>query len=415
MSAHAPVHEHEPAHGSAPAPARVPTPPLGPRANPYLDIESYDAQGDLMALNMGPQHPSTHGVLRLKLWLDGEVVVKAVPYLGYLHRGVEKLLEKLTYVQSTPIVDKNDYVAAMCNELALVMAFEKLEGCEVPRRARWLRTICAEMQRVASHLLWLGTFALDMGGALGGGTSVFMYCMRERERILDLFEELSGARFHYHMMQVGGVRHDAPAGWDKRLLEVAHEVEARIPEYERLLSDNPIFTARTRGVGRIDAVLAQELGLSGPNLRASGVDFDLRRDQPYAAYDEIQVQVAQEYDGDVYSRFLVRVAEMRESLRIATTMIQGLPEGPIMGRKPIETVSAVKPPAGEAYVAIDTPRGELGTWVVSDGTPKPYRCKIRPPSYHALSALPYLLPGTTIPDVVVILGSLDPIMGEADR
>ncbi|MBK7644906.1 MAG: NADH-quinone oxidoreductase subunit D [Planctomycetes bacterium] len=368
-----------------------------------------------MVLNMGPQHPSTHGVLRLKLWLDGEVVIKAVPYLGYLHRGVEKLLEKLSYVQSTPIVDKNDYVASMTNELALVMAFEKLEGCEVPRRARYLRTICAEMQRVASHLLWLGTFALDMGGALGGGTTAFMYCLRERERILDLFEELTGARFHYHMMQIGGVRHDLPVGWDVHMKQVAADIRARIPEYESMLSANPIFRSRTKGIGRIDARLAMELGLSGPNLRACGVDFDLRRSQPYAAYDEIEVHSALAYEGDVYARYQVRVAEMYESLRIATALVDGVPAGPIMGRKPIETVNAVKPPAGEAYVAIDSPRGELGCWVVSDGSPRPYRCKLRPPSYHALAALPYLLPGTTIPDVVVILGSLDPIMGEADR
>lgn len=385
------------------------------RANPHLDIESYEADADLMVLNMGPQHPSTHGVLRLKLYLDGEVVVKAVPYLGYLHRGVEKLLEKLTYVQSTPIVDKNDYVAAMTNELALNMAFEKLEGCEVPRRARYLRSICAELQRVASHLLWLATFALDMGGALGGGTSAFMYCFREREMILDIFEQLTGSRFHYNFHQVGGVRHDVPVGWDAAVKALAAHIETRIPEYEAMLTENPIFRARTIGVGRIDGALAQELGLSGPNLRASGVDFDLRKLRRYAAYDEIEVQSITAQSGDVFARYQVRVAEMRESLRLATTLLDGLPSGPIMGRKPIETVNAVKPPVGEAYSAIESPRGELGTFVVSDGTPKPYRCKIRPPSYHALSALPYLLPGTTISDVVVILGSLDPIMGEADR
>lgn len=385
------------------------------RANPHLDIESYEPDADLMVLNMGPQHPSTHGVLRLKLYLDGEVVVKAVPYLGYLHRGVEKLLEKLTYVQSTPIVDKNDYVSAMTNELALVMAFEELEGCEVPRRARYLRTICAEWQRVASHLLWLATFALDMGGALGGGTSVFMYCFRERERILDLFEQLTGARFHYNFHQVGGVRHDAPPGWDAAAKALAADVRARIDEYEALLTENPIFKARTAGVGRIEAALAAELGLSGPILRACGVDFDLRKLRRYAAYDEIEVRTALASEGDAHARYRVRIEEMRESLRVATTLLDGLPSGPIMGRKPIETVNAVKPPVGEAYVAIESPRGELGTFVVSDGTPKPYRAKIRPPSYHALSALPYLLPGTTISDVVVILGSLDPIMGEADR
>jgi NADH-quinone oxidoreductase subunit D len=392
-------------------------PPLAPapRANPHLDLSTYEPEADLMVLNMGPQHPSTHGVLRLKLYLDGEVVVKAVPYLGYLHRGVEKLLEKLTYVQSTPIVDKNDYVSAMTNELALNMAFEALEGCEVPRRARYLRSICAEMQRVASHLLWLGTFSLDMGGALGGGTSVFMYTFRERELILDLFEQLTGSRFHYNFHQVGGVRHDPPPGWDKELRRVVDVIAPRLDEYERMLTENPIFVQRTRGVGRIDALLAQELGLSGPNLRGCGVPFDLRRARPYAAYDEIEVRPATAEGGDCYARYLVRVAEMRESLRLATTLLEGLPAGPIMGRKPIETPNAVKPPSGEAYVGIETPRGELGTYVVSDGSPKPYRAKIRPPSYHALSALPYLLPGTTIPDVVVILGSLDPILGEADR
>jgi NADH-quinone oxidoreductase subunit D len=385
------------------------------RKNPYLDIETYEPDADLMVLNMGPQHPSTHGVFRIKLYLDGEVVVKAVPYLGYLHRGVEKLLEKLTYVMSTPIVDKNDYVSAMTNELALCMGFEKLEGTEVPRRARYLRSICAELQRVASHLLWLGTFALDMGGALGGGTSVFMYCFREREMILDVFETLTGARFHYNFHQVGGVRHDPPPGWDKAVKEVAAKIAARIPEYERMLAENAIFRVRTRNVGKIDPLLAQELGLSGPNLRACGIDWDLRKVQPYAAYDEIEVRTSIAREGDAYARFQVRLAEMKESLRIATELVSGLPEGPIMGRKPIETPNAVKPPAGEAYAAIESPRGELGTYVVSDGGPKPYRCKIRPPSYHALSALPWLLPGTTIPDVVVILGSLDPIMGEADR
>ncbi len=385
------------------------------RANPHLDIETYEPEADLMVLNMGPQHPSTHGVLRLKLYLDGEVVVKAVPYLGYLHRGVEKLLEKLTYVMSTPIVDKNDYVSAMSNELALNMAFEALEGCEVPRRALYLRSICAELQRVASHLLWLATFALDMGGALGGGTSVFMYCFRERELILDVFEELTGSRFHYNYHQVGGVRHDAPAGWDRSVRRVVARIAERIDEYEGMLTHNPIFLQRTRGIGRIDAALAMELGLSGPILRACGIDWDLRRARPYAAYGEVDVRTVTAAEGDVYARYLVRVGEMRESLRLVLTLLDGLPEGAIMGRKPIETPNAVRPPAGEAYVAIESPRGELGTFVVSDGSPKPYRAKIRPPSYHALSALPYVLPGTTIPDVVVILGSLDPIMGEADR
>jgi NADH-quinone oxidoreductase subunit D len=386
-----------------------------PRVNPHLRVEEYDPAGELMVLNMGPQHPATHGVFRIKLFLDGEVVVKAEPHVGYLHRGVEKLMESLSYVQSTPVVDKNDYVSPMINELALNMAFEKLGQVEVPRRARYLRTICAELQRVASHLLWLGTFTLDLGGALSGGGSIFMYTFREREMLLDLFEELTGGRFHYNYHQVGGVRHDVPAGWDQRVRQVASHVLSRIPEYERMLDDNDIFKVRTVDVGRLDPTLAQELGIGGPNLRGSGICHDLRVDAPYAAYNEIKVETFRWYTCDVYARYKVRMAEMRESLRLATTLLEGLPEGPIHGLKFIRNPQAFKPPAGEVYVAVEGPRGELGTWVVSDGTQKPYRLKIRPPSFHALSAIPYLLPGVTIPDVIAILGSLDPIMGECDR
>jgi NADH-quinone oxidoreductase subunit D len=389
--------------------------PWGPRVDPHFDVADYDPEGDLMVLNFGPQHPSTHGVLRIKLWLDGEKVVKAVPYLGYLHRGVEKLCEKLAYVQIPPIVDKHDYVSAMTNELAICMAFEKLEGTEVPRRARYLRTIVAEFQRVASHLLWLGTFCNDIGGALGGGGSIFMYTFRERELILDLFEDLTGQRLHYNYHQVGGVRHDLPAGWAAKARAAAKEILERLPEHHRMVADNPVFRARTVGVGRLDPRLAMELGIGGPLLRASGVAHDLRIAQPYAAYDEIAVRTFTAAEGDAYARFQVRMQEMEESLRIAIELLDGIPEGPIMGRKVVTMPNAVKPPKGEAYVGIETPRGELGTYVVSDGTQFPYRVKFRPPSYHALSALPYLLPGVTVSDVVTILGSLDPIMGEADR
>ncbi len=389
----------------------------GPTTDRYR-LEQMDADADLMVLNFGPQHPSTHGVFRIKLILDGEVVVRAIPYAGYLHRGVEKLLEKLTFAQGVPIVDKNDYVSPMTNEQALVMAFEKLLKIEVPRRARWMRTIFAELQRVASHMLWLGTFALDMGGALGGGSGVFIYTFRERDYILDLFEMVTGGRFHYNTHTIGGNRHDIPAGWDREVFKVLDLIESRLPEYEAMSSNNAIFVARTKGVGVIDKDLALGLGLTGPILRASGVPFDLRRDAPYHAYDELKVNVATATAGDCQARAQVRVAELRESIRLVRDGLAGLPAGGINGGKPIKMPQQFKAMAGQAYVGIDTPRGELGTFVVAGGGDKgtaPYRCKIRAPSLHALSALPWILPGHTVSDVVVILGSLDPIMGEVDR
>ena len=386
-----------------------------PVPDPYLDIDRYDPEADLMALNKGPQHPSTHGVLRIKIYLDGESCVKAVPYLGYLHRGVEKLCEKLTYVQITPIVDKNDYVSPMTNEMAINMAFEALLGIEAPPRAQFLRTICAEIQRVASHLLWIGTFGMDMGGAIGGGATLFMHTFREREMILDLFEELTGCRFHYNTHTVGGNRHDVPTGWDRRVRETLAHILRRMKEYEDFTLANEIFRARSIGVGVVNPLLALELGVSGPILRASGVDFDLRRDAPYAAYGEVDVRVPVETAGDCYARFRVRLAEIRESIRIATTLLDGIPAGPLCALKPVKGPTNVKPAPGEAYVAIESPRGELGTYVVSDGSPHPYRCKIRPPSLHAVALLPYLCSGLTVSDIVVTLGSLDPILGEVDR
>lgn len=374
-------------------------------------------KSDLMLLHFGPQHPSTHGVFRMDLLLDGEVIVEARPQLGYLHRAVEKLCERLSYVQITPIVDKNDYVAPMTNEQALVMAFEKLLGVEVPRRARWIRTIFAELQRVASHLLWLGTFTLDLGGALGGGSTLFLWCFRERESVLDLFEEVTGARFHYDTHTIGGNRHDLPAGFADKVKSTLATIEARLPEYEALTLENDVFVARTKGVGVLDGALALELGITGPILRASGVDHDLRRDAPYGAYDEIDVQVPVERAGDCLARAKVRFAEMRESIRIVRAMIDGVPEGPINGYKPVRQPTQAKATSGQVYVGIETPRGELGTFVVAGGDPatSPHRLKIRPPSLHALSALPYVLPGATVSDAVAILGSLDPIMGEVDR
>ncbi len=385
------------------------------RVDPHLVIEKYDPEAELMLIHFGPQHPSTHGVFRMDLWLDGELIVKAVPHCGYLHRAVEKLCEKLAYVQITPIVDKNDYVAPMTNEQSLVMIFEAMLKLEVPRRARWIRTIFAELQRIASHLLWLGTFSLDLGGALGGGTTVFMYCFRERELILDLFEEVTGARFHYNTHTIGGNRHDLPAGWSQKVLAAMHTIAARIPEYEAMTVQNRIFQQRTRGVGVLDGELALELGITGPVLRASGIDHDLRRDAPFHAYDEVKVNVKTAKGGDCLARAEVRVEEMKESVRLVRELVGAVPAGHINSGRAVKLPVQTKIPVGQIYVGIETPRGELGGWLVADGTQFPYRLKIRPPSLHAVSALPYLLPGQTVSDAIAILGSLDPIMGEVDR
>jgi NADH-quinone oxidoreductase subunit D len=385
------------------------------RVDPHLSIDRYDPEGELMLLHFGPQHPSTHGVFRMDLYLDGEKVVKVIPHVGYLHRAVEKLCETLAYVQITPIVDKNDYVAPMTNEQALNMAFEAALKLEVPRRARWMRTIFAELQRIASHLLWLGTFALDLGGALGGGATVFLHCFRERELVLDLFEEVTGARFHYNTHTLGGNRHDLPAGWSAKVKEGLDVIGARLDEYESMTLHNRIFLDRTTGVGTLDAELALDLGITGPILRACGVDHDLRRDAPFHAYDEVKVNVVTAQGGDCLARARVRLGEMRESVRLVREMVDAVPEGSINAGKPVKLTVQTKIPHGQVYVAIETPRGELGTYLISDGTQFPYRLKIRPPSLHALSALPYIIPGGTVSDAVAILGSVDPIMGEVDR
>jgi NADH-quinone oxidoreductase subunit D len=385
--------------------------------DPHLSIRHYDPDADLMLLHFGPQHPSTHGVFRMDLHLDGEIIVKATPYVGYLHRAVEKLCEKLSYVMQTPIVDKNDYVAPMTNEQALNMAFEKLLGVEVPRRARWMRVLFAELQRIASHLLALGTFCIDLGGALGGGSTAFIHTFRERELILDLFEEVTGARFHYNTHTIGGQRHDLPAGFAAKVNAALDIIESRIPEYEAMSLGNAIFQDRTKNVGVLDGQLALELGITGPILRACGIDHDLRRDAPYSAYDELVPKVIVRQGGDTYARMRVRFDETTESIALCRKAIDGMPEGPINGYKPIRQPTMAKSAGGQVYVGIETPRGELGTFVIGGGdTPtSPYRLKIRSPSLHALSAIPYIVPGATVSDAVAILGSLDPIMGEVDR
>jgi NADH-quinone oxidoreductase subunit D len=298
------------------------------------------------------------------------------------------------------------------------MAFEALLGVEVPRRARYLRTVLAELQRIASHLLWLGAFAMDLGGALGGGATQFMYCFRERELILDVFEELTGCRFHYNTHVIGGNRHDVPVGWVPKVQAALDTIESRLAEYETFLISNEIYIQRTRGVGVVDGPLALELGITGPVLRAAGVDHDLRRDAPYHCYDEIEVRVKTATAGDCEARAIVRLAEIRESIRLVRCLIEGIPEGPLGARKPIKTPLAEKSARGHAYACVESPRGELGIYVIGGGDNRgasPYRLKIRSPSLHVLSCLPYVLPGHSVSDAVAVLGSVDPIMGEVDR
>ncbi len=368
-----------------------------------------------LAINMGPQHPSTHGVFRLELHLRGETVVKVTPHIGYLHRGVEKLSETLEYDMLPPIYERDDYLSPTANSLAFVLAVEKLTGIEVPRRANYLRVITAELQRLASHLVWLGTFGLDLGGALGGGSTLFLYCFRERERIMDLMEALTGTRFHTNMNQIGGVRYDVYDGFDRDVFKTLDYLETRISEYKEMLENNPIFLERTKDVGIVPQELAKEVGASGPVLRASGVPYDIRKNKPYSAYQEFNFQVPVGNKGDVYDRYTVRLKEMKESLSIVRQSLGGLPEGPIHSRKPVKTPSLFKPPKGEAYAAVESPRGELGVFLVSDGSSKPYRVKVRSPSFSNIAIIPHILPGHLVADTVSILGSLDPVFGDVDR
>lgn len=368
-----------------------------------------------LAINMGPQHPSTHGVFRLELHLRGETVIKVTPHIGYLHRGVEKLSETLEYDMLPPIYERDDYLSPTANSLAFVLAVEKLAGIEVPRRANYLRVITAELQRLASHLVWLGTFGLDLGGALGGGSTLFLYCFRERERIMDLMEALTGTRFHTNMNQIGGVRYDVYDGFDRDVFKTLDYLETRISEYKEMLENNPIFLERTKDVGIVPQELAKEVGASGPVLRASGVPYDIRKNKPYSAYQEFNFQVPVGNKGDAYDRYTVRLKEMKESLSIVRQSLGGLPEGPIHSRKPVKTPSLFKPRKGEAYAAVESPRGELGVFLVSDGSSKPYRVKVRSPSFSNIAIIPHILPGHLVADTVSILGSLDPVFGDVDR
>jgi NADH-quinone oxidoreductase subunit D len=368
-----------------------------------------------LVMNMGPQHPSAHGVFRAILTLEGETVVAVDAVIGYLHRCHEKLAETLTYVQYPSIASKTDYVAAMTAELAYVSSVEKVGKIEVPKRAQYLRVMCAELQRVASHCLWLGTWCLDMGGALGGGATVFLYAIRERELVLDLFEMLTGARLLYGFHQIGGVRYDLPAGWAQKCRETVDLIAKRVDEYEAMLEDNPFFLVRTQGVGVISPGLAQEVGVAGPLIRGSGIDYDVRRAEPYSSYGDFDFKVPVETAGDCYARYRVRMVEFRESIAIVRQVLAGLPEGPISSRPGVKSVGQVRIAKGEAYTRVEGARGELGCSVVSDGGPKPYRLKWRGASFSNLSILPHIIPGCKIADVVAIMGSVDPVFGEVDR
>ncbi len=378
-------------------------------------VEIGYAGSERLTMNMGPQHPSAHGVFRAILTLEGETVVGLDAVIGYLHRCHEKLGETLTYVQYPSIASKTDYVAAMTSELAYVSAVEKLGKFEVPKRAQYLRVIAAELQRIASHCLWLGTWCMDMGGALGGGATVFLYCIRERELILDRFEELTGARLLYGFHQPGGTRYDAPAGWDRKVRETLDVIAQRIDEYEAMLEGNAFFLARARGVGVISRELAQEVGVSGPLIRGSGVDYDVRRAEPYSSYGDFDFRVPVETAGDCYARYRVRMVEFRESIKIVRQALDGLPEGPISSRPGVKSVGQVRVPKGEAYTRIEGARGEVGCYLVSDGGPKPYRMKWRGASFSNLAVPPHIIPGHKVADVVAIMGSVDPVFGEVDR
>jgi NADH-quinone oxidoreductase subunit D len=368
-----------------------------------------------LVMNMGPQHPSAHGVFRMILTLEGETIVAVDPIIGYLHRCHEKLGETLTYVQYPSIASKTDYVSAMTAELCYVRAAEVLGQIEVPKRAQYLRVLAAELQRVASHCLWLGTWCMDMGGALGGGATMFLYCFREREMVLDLFEALTGARLLYGFHQVGGTRYDLPAGWEAECRATVAYIEGRLAEYEALLEGNSIFLARTRGVGVISPELAQEVGVSGPLLRGSGIAHDLRRAEPYSSYEDFAFDVPVETAADCHARYRVRMQEFRQSIRIVRQVLDGVPPGPISSRPGVKSVAQVKLPKGEGYARVEGPRGEVGIYLVSDGSTKPYRMKWRGASFSNLAVAGYILPGHKIADAVAILGSIDPVFGEVDR
>ena len=370
--------------------------------------------GDL-ALNMGPQHPSTHGVFRLKLHLEGEKINRVESYLGYLHRGVEKLTENLDYDMIPPVLERDDYLSPTSNSLGFINTIEEMCNIEVPKRASYLRVLIAELQRISSHLVALGTYGLDLGGALGGGASLFLYCFREREKILDVLEVITGTRFHTNMNQVGGVRYDVNDESLNKINDLINYLKPKLNEYYNVISNDEIFMKRTKNIGIITKELVMSCGGSGPVARGSGINYDIRKNNSYEIYDELSFEIPIGKNGDSYDRTMVRMRETIESIKIIEQILEKLPEGALCSRKPLKSAKLLKPPKGSHYKAIESPRGELGFFIVSDGTSMPYRMKIRAPSFSNLSIVEKLLPETYIADAVVILGSLDPVFGDVDR
>jgi NADH-quinone oxidoreductase subunit D len=388
-------------------------------------------QDRTMILNMGPQHPSTHGVLRVLLEIDGETVVRLMPDIGYLHTGIEKTCEAKFYQQVVPLTDRIDYLCPLTNNLCYVLAVEKLLGLEIPAKAQWLRVLLNELTRINSHLVWLGTHALDIGAM-----TVFLYCFREREEILRIFEMVSGQRMMTSYFRVGGIALEPPLGFFDRVRDFAGYFPEKVDEYENLLTGNPIWGMRTKGVAVMSAEDASALGATGPTLRGSGVDFDLRRDMPYSSYEKFQFKVPLSQAGDVFARYMCRVQELRESVGIIRQALDGMPEGPIKADAPnvvlpdrekmktqMESLiyhfkiitEGFAVPAGEVYQAVESPRGEMGYYIVSDGTAKPYRVHMRSACFANLQTLQTMCEGHLLADVVAAIGSIDIVLGEIDR
>ena len=371
---------------------------------PFITTEKVGTEEFI--LNMGPQHPSTHGVCRLILKMDGEVIVDLVPIVGYLHRALEKIAENRTYLQFIPYTDRIDYVSAMLCNHGFCMAVEKLAEIEVPQRAEYIRVIMDELNRIASHLIWLGTFSLDLGAI-----TPFLYCFREREMILDLIEMTCGQRITFNYMRVGGVSRDLPREFIPKAREFVKYFKPRVDEYEAILTQNPIFLGRTKGVGILDQKTAIDYSVTGPNLRATGLKWDLRKEEPYSIYDKFEFDIPTGTKSDTWDRYMVRIQEMRQANRIVEQALESIPEGEIKTK----TKAVFKPPQGEAYTRVESTRGEMGFYVVSEGDTMPYRLKLRTASFSNLAVLPEMVRGWKIADLVVIFASLDVIMPDVDR
>lgn len=384
-----------------------------------------------MTINMGPQHPATHGVLRVVLELEGETVIKCTPEVGYLHTGIEKTSESKLYYKVIPMTDRMDYLSPMSNNLGYCLAVEKLLSVEIPDKAQWARVLLTEATRLNSHLVWIGTHALDIGAV-----SMSLYAFREREDILTLYEAVSGQRMMSTYFRIGGLAEDLPDDFDKHVRKIIDTLPGRLDEYEAILTDNPIWRNRTMGVGVISKEEAIKSGLTGPLLRASGVKHDLRKAKPYSSYDKFDFEVPTSDMCDCYGRYLVRLEEMRQSVRIMQQALDGMPEGRFRALAPgivlptkYETMHSMEslifhfklttegfhPPEGEVYQTIEAPKGELGYYIVSDGTPKPHRMRVRPPSFVNISALSKLVIGGLVADVIACIGSVDIVLGEVDR